>query len=490
MNAILDWVWGNIWTILFVINYILAFAAMIFILLNTKSSAKMLAYFLALIFIPFLSIFIYYFFGVEYRKQKIFAKDGIYDSSVVQEWHDKYILNEPKLEEMEQGWMDEMVKMVRLVQTNQNSPLTFNNDVQLLQNGENKFPKMLDDIKEAQHHIHLEYYILVDDDLGNQIIDAIIERAQAGVAVRMSYDGVGGSVSSQGKRRMKEAGVEFFPFMPVRFSNLTRKANFRNHRKICVIDGKVGYIGGINISKEYSNDYEKDNKYYWRDSHLRIEGDAVKSIQAQWLLTWNFVSGTELEIEPEFFPDHRDVGDFPVQIAAAGPDTDWPTIMEAIFTAITTAEEYVYLTTPYFIPNESIITALCSAARGGVDVRLMVPKEGDSAAAKYASQGFFEMLLRSGVKIYQYHRGMLHSKCMVVDDEFTTIGTSNMDNRSFMINFEINALIYHKEFAVCNKESYFEDVKDCEEIDPDTWYNRGWKRKMKESLWRLWAPLL
>lgn len=254
-------------------------------------------------------------------------------------------------------------------------------------------------------------------------------------------------------------------------------------------------LRGINISDDYINTKEDPSKLYWRDTHLRIEGHAVKSMQLQWLLNWYFVcdhikNETDLVIPDSYFPEIDEKKNKPVQIAASGPDTDWANIMEAIFMAITTAEKSIKITTPYFIPNEAIFTALKSAARGGVKVDIMVPKKGDSWAARYASRSYFREILESGVKIHWYHRGMLHAKTMVVDEEFATIGTSNMDYRSFDINFEINALIFDEDISEELNDQFYKDLDYCEQVVIEKWVKRDKWNKMKESFCRLWAPLL
>jgi len=319
----------------------------------------------------------------------------------------------------------------------------------------------------------------------------LCEKAEEGVKVRVSYDYVASRLSGKAVKKMKSCGIEVYPFMPVWFPNLTRKLNYRNHRKMAIIDGKIGFIGGINICDEYVNFEENPTeKLFWRDTHLRIEGHAVKSLQAQFLLNFNFISGKELKVEENFFPKIDLPEKTAVQIAASGPDTDWQNIMEAILTAINTADEYIYITTPYFIPNNQILTALCMASRIGVEVKIIIPEIGDSVIARYATNSYIEQLLESGVQVFHYHKGMVHAKTMVVDGVLTSIGSCNLDNRSFDINFEINAFLYDKEVAQEMTEVYKKDLKETTELILADWMQRPALEKIREALARLWAPLL
>jgi cardiolipin synthase len=374
-------------------------------------------------------------------------------------------------------------------------PLTLHNDLEVLYNGENAFESIFKALKQAKDHIHLEYFIFNDDEIGNEFIAHLIDATDRGVEVKLIYDSVGSDLSTDAKKRMTAAGIDHHAFMPVLFSRFTRKANYRDHRKICIVDGHIGFLGGINVSDDYVNKPGRDPLKYWRDTHLRIEGHAVKSLQAQWLLNWFFVCDGEhheadTEITDNYFPEIDEKENKAVQIAASGPDTDWANIMEAIFTGITSAEERIRITTPYFIPNEAILTALKSASRSGVNVEIMLPRIGDSWAARYASRSYFEDLMESGVKIYWYCKGMLHAKTMVVDDNFTTIGTCNMDYRSFEVNFEINALIFDKETTTNLSDKFDADIKDCQLVELEKWRERSKTYKFKESFCRLWAPLL
>jgi cardiolipin synthase len=487
MNAFLD----NFWWILLSVNFLIVSITAGYELMHFREPVKSISLIFALFVLPIIGLLVYYFFAQEFRKSKLFNRKKLYDQKIIQHWEEKLILNEKDLSDIDQDCIKQKIKLVQLLQNNQKKPVTFLNKVQVLINGENKFSALFEDIKKANHHIHIEYYIFNSGRIGNRLILLLCEKANEGVKVRVSYDYVASKLSSKAVKKMKSYGIEVYPFMPVWFPNLTRKLNYRNHRKMAIIDGKVGFIGGINICDEYVNFEENPKeKLFWRDTHLRIEGHAVKSLQAQFLLNFNFISGKELTIEDDFFPKIDLSEKTAVQIAASGPDTDWQNIMEAILTAINTADKYIYITTPYFIPNNQILTALCMASRIGVAVKIIIPEKGDSVIARYATNSYIEKLLESGVQVFHYHKGMVHAKTMVVDGVLTSIGSCNLDNRSFDINFEINAFLYDKEVAAEMTEVYHKDLKETSQLTINEWMQRPAMEKLREALARLWAPLL
>lgn len=384
-------------------------------------------------------------------------------------------------------FLDKKAKLISLLNNSENSKLTINNSIQIIKNGDEKFNLAFKDIKAAEHHIHLEYFIINDDKIGTQLIDLLCQKAKEGIDVKVVIDDVGSNMSKKTKQRLKDSGVELQLFMPVLFSNYTGKMNYRNHRKIIIIDGKIGYVGGINISDDYVNSI---NENYFRDTHTRLEGEVVKQLQILFLTTWDFVTEDNIEISKHYFPKTENRGEVPIQIAASGPDTNWPNIKDAMFTAITNAANCIYVTTPYFIPDDEVIKAFQIAARSNIDVKLLVPKKSDSWISEYATNSFLERLLEAGVEIFQYTKGFIHAKTMVVDDSFSTIGTANMDYRSFNINFEVNALIYHKKTNETLKNIFFEDLKDAKKLDIENWKNRGKRTKAIEAIANLMAPLL
>lgn len=484
----LDFFKNNIWYALFIVNYILAISAVITIFFKRINPTKTLSYIIVLVFFPFVGLLIYYLFGQEYRKNKIFKKKRILNERVVQSIDDELELNREEVKQV-QAFLEDKIKLVKLLRTNDNEPLSLNNKVEIFKSGDDKFEALLKDIKRAEHHIHLEYYIVKDGKIGLKVLNALCEKAKAGLQVRLIYDDVGSKISRSMKRKLTHAGVRHRAFMPVFFSKFTGKMNYRNHRKIAVIDGVIGYVGGVNISDEYVNQYR--DKGYWRDTHSRIYGEAVKSLQVHFLSAWDFVSNENIASYKPLFPKVEDFKEkVAIQIAASGPDTDWANIMEVIFTAILTAQKYVYITTPYFVPNSKMLTAIQIAAKSGVDVRLIIPKKSDSWIVKHASNSYLKALLDAGVKIYKYHEGFIHAKTMVIDDVFCTIGTSNMDYRSFNINFEINSFMYDSVQSEILKSHFFEDLTQSTLIEYETFLNRSKFEKFKESYARLWSPLI
>lgn len=473
--------------VLLIVNYVLVVFAVVTILLKNSNPARTLSYILILVVVPVFGLIVYYLFGQEYRKQKIFNRKNILNQSTIKKYYKAFELDETLLEKMEEELLNGKVKLIRLLNSCKDSPLTRCNTLEILRNGENTIPKIIQDIKQATRFVHLEYYIVEDDETGLELIDALCEKAVQGLSVKLIYDYVGSSFKNATLNRMRQSGIEFYPFMPVHFPRFTSKLNYRNHRKIVVIDGAIGYVGGVNISNTY---YNGRNQRYWRDTHVRMEGQAVGSLQMHFFMTWDFVSEGNFTVENVHFPKCETRTRTAVQIAASGPDTDWANIMEAIFMAVNLAEEYVYITTPYFIPNDEIVTALIAAAKSGIDVRVMVPYESDSYVAQYATASYFEYMLEGGVKVYRYKKGFIHAKTMVVDGVFSTVGTSNMDYRSFNINFEINALIYDKKIATTLAEHFQEDLMECEQLQMDEWSQRTFYQKFQESCMRLWAPLL
>ncbi|EIJ40788.1 phosphatidylserine/phosphatidylglycerophosphate/cardiolipin synthase [Galbibacter orientalis DSM 19592] len=477
----------HLWQFLLGLNYVLALIAAVTILLKNINPTKTLSYLIALLAFPFVGLIVYFFFGQDYRKFKIFKKKNVLNQRNIRDWAQQLVLNKKEAYDIGSHLLNGNTKIIKLIDSEKRSPLTLNNKVKILINGEEKFNSLFADLKEAKSSIHLEYYIIRDDEIGTKIINLLCEKAAEGVSVKINYDSVASSFSNQSISFLKNSGVEMFPFMPVYFPKFASKANYRNHRKMVIIDGKIGYVGGINIGDEYIN---KEGRRYWRDTHIRIEGQAVGMLQFHFSLDWDFVSENDIKIDKSWFPETEVSNKIPIQIAASGPDTEWANIMEAMFTAINSASRYVYITTPYFIPNDEISLALSTASKSGVDVRLIIPKSCDSWAAKYATYSYLEKLLRAGVKIYLYEKGNIHAKTMIVDDVFTTIGTSNMDYRSFHINFEVNALIYDEDITKQMLEIYIDDLQYSEQVDAERWLNRGLIQRLKESFCRLWAPLL
>ncbi len=482
----MEYIREHIWQILIGLNYVLATSAVITVLFKKINPTKTISYIIVLLVFPFVGLIVYYLFGQEYRKSKIFNRKHVLNQSVVKEIQKELELDTKTIESVDE-LLDEKSKLIRLLYNSENSKLTIKNEIKLIKNGDKKMQLLLEDLNNAKHHIHIEYFIIKDDTIGTKFLNVLCNKAKEGVQVKVVMDDVGSDISSKMKHKLKDSGVELRKFMPVLFSRFTGKMNYRDHRKIAIIDGKIGYVGGINISDNYVN---SNKTRYWRDTHTRIVGEAVRQLQILFFTTWDFVNEENVNISKDYFPKSDCNDNIPLQIAASGPDTDWSNIMEAIFVAITNAEEYIHITTPYFIPNDEIVTALQVAARSNIEVKLIVPKKSDSWIAEYATNSYLEKLLEAGVEVYQYTKGFVHAKTMVIDDVFSTVGTANMDYRSFNINFEVNALVYDKPFAKELNQIFSSDLEHTTQLKLEEWKKRAKSTKLVEALARLAAPLL
>ncbi len=460
------------------------------ILYGVHSTTKTFAYLLITIFVPVLGMLIYLSVGANYRKNKLYSKKIINDDKLLADIKDKIV------RDSENNWSnaEEVVKShTRLARMllNDNSPLTGHNEVRLLLNGETKFPAVIQALKEARHHIHMEYYIFEDDEIGNEIKNILIQKAKEGVQVRFIYDDLGSrSIRKQFIRDLTEAGVEVFPFYKILFLAFSNRTNYRNHRKIIVIDGCTGFVGGINVSDRYINGSDL-KKLFWRDTHVQINGPGIFYLQYLFICDWNFCANQQLPIEQDYFPQNRKkLGDAYVQIAASGPDSDSPTIMYSLLETIIAAKEELLITSPYFIPGQSILDALCVSALSGVKVKLLAPRISDSALVNAAAKSYYADILDAGVEIFLYKKGFVHAKTVVADGELAIVGSANMDHRSFELNFEVNSVIYDAAIAKQLRTAFFEDVKEADPIDPAVWAKRSKLSQLPEKLARLLSPLL
>lgn len=472
-----------------VVYYFLVIGIAVGVILDNRNPAKTFAYLLVLLFVPVIGLVVYYIFGQNLRKQKLFSRKGLLDNKYVREWQQQGRVAFKDAKTDAAGFLGEKIKVVNLLMQTEKSLVTTQNQVDILFDGQNIFPKLFEDIEKARHHVHIEFYIIDNDIVGNKFKDLLIKKAREGVKVRLCYDDVGSrKLPRSFLAQLKAAGVAVFPFMPVVWPYLTSKVNYRNHRKIVIIDGEIGYFGGINIADRYTNQISQMR--YWRDTHMRIYGEAVKYLQMQFILNWKFVSGELLQIDVAYFPQNQVADKHMMQVVANGPDSDWPAIMQAILMSINTAKRYVYITTPYFIPNEQVLTALQTAALGGVDVQLMIPAKGDSKIVQAATMSYIKQLLEAGVRVFNYQKGFLHAKTMVVDDAIASVGTTNMDIRSFELNFELNAFCYDVALSVQMREKFVADRTHCTEMNLTRWEKRTRTKRVTESFARMFAPLL
>ena len=470
--------------------FLLVLAVCIRIVYDTRTSTKTLAYLLMAIFVPLAGIIIYFSFGINYRKRKMYSKKLVEDEALFAELQRRISYGSEKVIAR---WGDEdqgQQKIARLLVKDGMSPLTLKNEVKLLVNGEEKFPAVLEALQAARHHIHIAYYIYEDDEIGNTIKDILIQKAQEGVEVRFMYDDFGSNrIGRKLVPALKAAGVEAYPFYKIHFWLLANRLNYRNHRKMIIIDGQQAFVGGINISDRYANG--EQTPLYWRDTHLMIRGSGIFYLQYLFFCDWNFCAETTLLPEQQYFRyPESDLPDTLVQIAASGPDSSRPTIMLSILEAIYAAREELLITTPYFIPGDGILDALTSAALGGVRVRLLVPGISDSIFVNLAAKSYYEDLLEAGVEIYRYKKGFIHAKTMVVDRSMAMVGTANMDYRSFELNFEVNAILYNTELATQLAAQFETDIQEADHLESARWLKRSRGKQLLEKTARLLSPLL
>ena len=482
------------WILLGQIAYsILVILVILRVLNDTRSSTKALAYILSIVFVPVAGIIFYFSFGINYRKRKLYSKKVDVDEPLRIKIRNK--MNASSEAIRDSGLITEKHKtLTEFIRRSGSSPLTANNDVKLLINGEEKFPELLNALLNAKNHIHLEYYIYENDVTGNQIAEVLIKKAKEGLEVRFMYDDFGshglGKVFIQ---KLNDAGVQTAPFYKIKWYALANRLNYRNHRKIIIIDGTTGFVGGINMSDKYRNDLETKNALFWRDTHLMIIGQATSYLQYLFLCDWNFCSQKKLIYNETYFPTIHDVEKIEnevVQIAASGPDSSQPVIFYSLLEAISCAKKSIYITSPYFIPGESLMDALIIAIQSGLDVKVLIPGISDSKMVNAAASAYYTELLQYGAKIYKYNKGFVHAKTMVIDDDLAIIGSANMDYRSFDLNFEVNALVYSKKTAKQLTVAFENDLKESAQIDATTWLNRPKYIHLWEKIVRLISPFL
>lgn len=455
------------------------------IIFEKRSPYKTVAWIMLLVLVPVLGLLFYLVFGQEYRKQKMYSRRGLLG---LREWRR---IASHQLRSFDPGQQHGELKqhehLIRLMLNNSDALLTTGNKLEILKDGNQTFPAMIEAIEKAEHHIHLEYYIFDEDKIGKRILEILQRKHEEGVEVRIIVDDVGSwSLNKKFFNRLRRQGIEIFPFMEVRFPRLTSKANHRNHRKITVVDGKVGFIGGMNIADRYANGDPKLG--HWRDTHLKITGDAAASLQVIFAADWFFVSRKEL-LGRAYFPRFSEMKGIPVQICAGGPDHDWEGIAQAFFSAISNARKRVHLVTPYLMPPPPLLEALKTAALSKVDVRIIIPQKSDARLSQWCSFSYVEELLEAGVHIFFYQKGFIHSKYMLADDSFSTIGTSNFDFRSFETNFEANAFIYDRAFTKELEQHFLEDQQHCREIKLTQWRKRPLLNKTREALAHIVSPM-
>lgn len=465
---------------IFIILYSVTILGLVLVIITeNRNPLKTIPWVIVLLLAPGIGLLFYFFFGQDNRKQRIISRRTY-----------KRIMKRPQEGKLPQdaSVVPDPYKPLSTLLTNTNqSSLLYGTQITIYTNGTDKFKDLLEEIQKATHHIHIQYYIFCDDEIGKQVQQLLIKKVKEGVKVRVLYDDVGcWNVKDGFFKEMKEAGIEVYAFLRVAFPVFTSKVNYRNHRKIIVIDGKVGFMGGMNIADRY----DKGTSWgTWRDTHFKFVGKGVHGLQSVFLIDWYVVSKKLLN-DRIYYPAAEIYSDNIMQIATSGPVGQWRTLLQATIFMIANAKKYIFIQTPYFLPTEGLNQALQTSALGGVDVRLMLPKRSDTRSANMASHSFIDEMVKAGVKVYLYKPGFLHSKLVVSDDALTSIGSANMDFRSFEHNFEINAFVYQKEFALQMKRIFTHDMHHCERLIPSRWLKRPLKQRMAESFMRLFSPLL
>ncbi len=476
------------WNILLAV-YIIAVAGVIVVVIHDRRDpVKSLAWILVVGLIPVLGIVLYVLFGHDHRKEKIFNLKEIRDLDQLVKLSDEQLHRINNLPDDAPEAIADNRDIITLLLNNNKSVLTLNNRVRILRGGRDTFGAIYTALKAAKESIHLEYYIFEDDRVGKKILKILADKAKQGVEVRLIYDDVGSwSLTPKFNHRLRKAGIMVYPFMPVVFPWLTSRINYRNHRKIIVVDGKVGFTGGINVAERY---LRGNHLGPWKDTHMMIEGEAVNMLQAIFITDWYFVSKKQLLNDRKYFPRSEIKEECPVQIASSGPDSDWASIMQAFFAAITKAKKYIHITSPYFLPNQAILTALKVAALSGIDVSVIIPSRSDSKIVYWATRSYIPELMEAGIKVHLYQRGFNHSKVFIIDGKFGSVGTANMDIRSFEDNFELSALIYDQKIAMQLEEYFQKDIQHSRLITQKMLDQKPWQHNVYESLSRLLSPLL
>ncbi|WP_400242893.1 cardiolipin synthase [Niallia sp. JL1B1071] len=482
-------IYSIVLSVIILLNIILAFLVIFF---ERKDPIATWAWLMVLTFIPILGFILYLLFGQNLRNRKLF------------QWDERKKLGiEPilasQLLQISSNQLRTTNEVIRKNQDliymnlfNNDAVLTENNALEIFTDGNQKFKQLFTDIKNAKKSIHLQYYILKNDGIGSDLISLLVEKAQEGVEVRLLYDELGSrTLRKKVFKELRAAGGLVEVFFPSKFHLINLRLNYRNHRKLGIIDGKIGYIGGFNVGDEYLGLHPKFG--YWRDTHLRIVGTAVYAIQTRFILDWNQASHLHaINYSPEYFPGKIDeiIGNIGMQIVSSGPDSEWEQIKNGYIKMITSAKESVYIQTPYFIPDASLLDTLRIAALSGIDVKIMIPNKPDHMFVYWATYSYIGEMLKAGAKIYIYENGFIHAKTILVDRKIASVGTANIDMRSFRLNFEVNAFIYSEQIANELTDDFLEDMELSTHLTAEQYSKRSLWIRFKESFSRLLSPLL
>lgn len=470
-------------TIFLVVYTLTIIGVVLVIITDNRNPLKTLPWILVLVLAPGAGLAIYFFFGQNLSKRRIISRRTR-----------KRITT--RLEENDAaggtGIPPQRLPLARLLSQTALAVPLYGSRLTPYVDGKTKMDALLEAIAGARHHIHIQYYIFSDDETGRRLRGAFTAKAREGVEVRILYDDVGCTgVKKAFFEGMRAEGIEAYSFLHVKFPRFTSKVNYRNHRKIGVIDGRIGFIGGMNVADRYVLGIERGNgkRERWRDTHFRIEGSGVAGLQASFLSDWSATTKQAVG-GPAYFPAPERLTDNVMQIVPSGPLGKWRTLLQAVEYAVSRAAQRVWIETPYYLPSETLNAALQEAALAGIDVRLMLPERSDSRVVDLASHSYLDDMMQAGVKIAFYTPGFLHSKLLLIDDDLAVVGSANMDFRSFEHNFEVNAFVYDRAFNARLAAIYETDLGDCRRVTPGDWFRRPRTRRWAESFMRIFSPLL
>lgn len=476
---------SKIITALYLVNILFAFTV---IFLERRNPASTLSWILVLFLLPAIGAFFYVLLSQNLTRKKMFQLSA-------QEQQRYSALLHKDMEDLQSGRLcfadpinENYKDLIHLHKKQSKALFSQDNSVEIITDGTEKFKELFKCIVNANNHIHILYFIVKQDALGRQLLRLLTEKAREGVEVRFLIDALGNQLSESDLQPLREAGGKVVLFFPSFLSLINLKINYRNHRKLVIIDGKKGFIGGFNVGDEYLG--LKKRIGYWRDTHLKIFGTAVHDMQTRFLLDWRAASGEEIYQSLKYYPEPDNKGTCGIQIVSSGPDSPQEEIKQGYIKMINSAKKSIYIQTPYFIPDESIQEALKIAALSGVDVRIMIPNKPDHVFVYWATYSFIGDLLNAGVKAYIYNKGFLHAKTIVVDSLISSVGTANFDIRSFKLNFEVNAFLYDRTVSQKLSQEFEKDMAFSNELTFYKYLRRPRIIKFKESISRLLTPVL
>ncbi len=470
---------NNMVWISYLLNIVIIIAIVCF---RRKNPISSMAWIMCLILLPVVGGVLFLVFGIGlkyYAQHKYQKKLELNESSILDK--QKEIIKKQRDGNLPYS---EMINYF----LNCNCVYCTENEVEIFTDARKKYDALFEDIKNAKESINIAYFIIRNDVIGNQLIDLLVEKAKEGVKIRLMYDGFGSILTPRRlfNRLREEKASEVVEFFPVRILSMS-KINHRNHRKIVVVDDAVAYLGGMNVGDEYMGGNPKRN-LPWRDTHIRIVGDAVEYVQRCFAQDWEFSTGRTIPVKGYVKKD-GDNGNVGIQIVASGPDSENEEIKCGMLRMIYSAKKYVFIQTPYYVPDEAFMTAVQTAAQSGVDVRIMIPGMPDKKYVYHTTMSYMGELLSAGVKVYLYP-GFIHSKTITVDGRISTIGSTNIDIRSFRLLFELNAFMYSPETAEECRKIFEADQCVCEELTMEAYKKRGIIKIIKEGFFRLFSPIM